>query len=111
MKDMLPYITARIEQAKAQYEVHSFNSGAVMIDIFIDDRFYVIQINGDEIGLSQNTEDTIPFDTRPDRSFRDVAAFKREFEKVFLEKKVKDETKVYDGAGPIIKIIRKIWKK
>lgn len=59
MKELLPYIVERIERSKARYGVHSFDSGVLMIDIFIGDRFCVIQVYGDEIGLSRNTEDPL----------------------------------------------------
>ncbi len=83
MKALLPYIIDRIEKSKARYEVHSFDSGAVMIDIFIREKFYVIQIDGDKIGLSLNTDETGLFDIVPDKTFEEVGEFKTEFEKIF----------------------------
>ena len=84
MKELLPYIIHSIEKSKGRYEIHSFDSGAKMIDIWIGNKFYVIHIYGDEIGLSLIDEKTLPFDTIPDRSFKIFSEFKTEFEKIFL---------------------------
>lgn len=82
MKKLLPYIVDRIEKSKVKYEVHSFDSGAVMIDIWIDNNFYVIQIDGDTIGISLVTEETTPFDIIPDKSFKDESAFKETLDSI-----------------------------
>ena len=82
MKDLLPYVTDSVKTSKFKYEVHSFDSGAVMVDIWIASRFYVIQIDDDMIGLSMITEEVNPFTTVPDRSFKDASKFKTEFERI-----------------------------
>jgi len=53
-----------------------------MIDIWAKDRFYVIQIDGPNIGLSEITEETTPFDIIPDRSFTEAKEFRTVFEAV-----------------------------
>jgi hypothetical protein len=83
MKTLLPYIIDKVEKSKTRYEVQSFDSGAMMIDIWIGDKWYVIQIDGDTIGLSLNTEETMLFDIIPNKSFEDASEFKIEFEKIF----------------------------
>ncbi len=83
MKALLPFIIDRIEKSKARYEVHSFDSGAVMVDIYIDEKFYVIQIDGDKIGISLNTEETGVFDIIPDKIFTEAGEFQIELEKLF----------------------------
>lgn len=83
MKKILPNIINKLEIEKVKYEVHSFDSGAVMVDIFIGDKFYVVQIYGDKIGLSIITNETMLFDINPDKSFKDTIEFKCEFEKIF----------------------------
>jgi hypothetical protein len=84
MKELLPYIVDKIEKSKVRHEVHSFDSGALMIDIWIADSFYVIQIEEKIIGLSLITEEEISFDTIPDQSFKDANEFKLAFENIFL---------------------------
>jgi RNAse (barnase) inhibitor barstar len=83
MKNLLPDIINRLDLAKVKYEIHNFDSGAVMVDIFIHDKLYVIQIYEDEIGLSLNTEDTMPFDIIPDKSYKDATEFKKDFGRIF----------------------------
>lgn len=83
MKKLLPDIIDKLDKEKVKYEVHNFPSGAIMVDIFIGDKFYVIQIDGNEIGLSLNTEDTGIFDIIPDKSYTDPNAFNIDFEKIF----------------------------
>ena len=85
MKKLLPYIVDTIKKSKVRHEIHSFDSGAVMVDIWIGNQFHVIQIDGDIVGLSLVTEATTPFDIIPDQSFKDVNAFKNAFEKIFSE--------------------------
>ena len=83
MKDLLSYIVDKAETSKARYELHSFDSGAIMVDIWIDDNFYVIQIDGDIIGISLITQETISFDTIPDTTFRNASEFRTKFESIF----------------------------
>ncbi len=82
MKKIIPDVINRLDLAKVKYEIHNFESGAVMIDIFINDKFYVIQIYGNEIGLSLITEETM-FDIIPDKSYIDIIEFNTNFEKIF----------------------------
>lgn len=83
MTELLPYITDKVAEAEVKCEIHSFDSGCLMVDIWVDDRFYVIQIDGNMIGLSLVTKDTTPFDIIPDESFSDVNSFKKAFENIF----------------------------
>lgn len=84
MKKLLPYIVDTIKQSNTKYEIHSFDSGAVMVDIWINNDCYVVQIDGNTIGLSLVTEETGLFDIIPDESFKDEISFKVAFEKIFL---------------------------
>lgn len=83
MKKLLTDIINRIESEKVKYEVHNFDSGAIMVDIFIKDKFYVIQIDDDVIGLSEVTDETGMFDIIPDKSYKDEKEFNIDFEKTF----------------------------
>jgi len=82
VKEILPYIITRLKKAKVKYEVHWFDSGATMIDIWVNNYFYVIQLDDDEIGLSLVTEKTLLFDNKPDSVFKDQETFKIELEKI-----------------------------
>ncbi|WP_162903090.1 hypothetical protein [Taibaiella koreensis] len=81
--DHLPYIIDRVQQAGLRYELHTFPSGAAMVDIWIEDRFYVVQIDDRIIGLSLVTDDTTWFDIIPDQSFTDPLLFQQAFEAIF----------------------------
>lgn len=83
MVDLLPYIVDKIERLKLKHEVYSFDSGAIMVDFWVDQHLYVIQIDNDSIGISLITEETAPFDVIPDYSFKSSKDFKVAFEKIF----------------------------
>jgi hypothetical protein len=83
MKKLLPHIKNRLENSKVKYLINEFHSGAIMVDIWINDKFFVIQIDGDTIGLCEVTEKTGLFDVIPDQSFKDISEFNQEFEKYF----------------------------
>jgi len=79
---LLSYIVDNIEWLNLKHEIHRFDSGAIMVDIWIKDNFHVIQIDSESIGLSLVTKNTTPFDIIPDHSFSDEHEFKREFAKI-----------------------------
>lgn len=56
-----------------------------MVDFWVDQRLYVVQIDNDAIGISLVTEETTPFDIIPDYSFKNSKDFKIAFEKVFYD--------------------------
>jgi len=81
-EETLEKITSRLSQENVRHEVHKFDSGAVMVDVWKGDLFYVIQIEDKMIGLSL-VKDNTAFDTIPDKAYSDFEAFKIEFEKIF----------------------------
>jgi hypothetical protein len=81
MDRTLEYISTILERQKLRHEIHKFDSGAVMVDIWQDDLFYVVQIEDMKIGLSLITEDT-GFDTIADKSYDDFNDFKTDFEEI-----------------------------
>lgn len=85
MKRLLPYIVEKLAQFNTKYEIHSFASGALMVDLWVDSNFYVIQIDGDVIGLSLVTDESMPFDRAADQSFKDEISFKEVFERIFID--------------------------
>lgn len=58
---------------KFRYESHLFDSGAAMIDIWVEDEFYVLQFENDIAGISL-IDDKGPdiFSTRPDTIYRNM---------------------------------------
>lgn len=100
MIHLLPYIVDNLERLNLRHKIHRFDSGAVMVDIWINDNFHVIQIDDKSIGLSLVTEDTTPFDIIPDESFSNEVEFKREFEKILPQKQsTEKKTLIIDGRN------------
>jgi hypothetical protein len=85
MEKVLEHVSSRLKEEGLRHEIHKFDSGAVMVDIWKDNLFYVVQIDGKRIGLSLVTEDT-GFDTIPDKSYDTLDKFSIDFEKIFQTK-------------------------
>lgn len=76
-------IKKRLDKSNVRYEMHSFDSGARMIDIWTDDKFYCVQIEETLIGISLVTEE-IDFSTIPNQSFQNMDEFRKELERILL---------------------------
>ncbi len=83
MKEALTQIVNRLKQEEVRHEINRFDSGCSMIDIWIGDLLYVIQIEPEMIGLSLVDDNTGWFDTIPDKAYRDFDHFKIDFEDIF----------------------------
>ncbi|NQX43438.1 hypothetical protein SAMN05421820_11775 [Pedobacter steynii] len=68
-------LITELNQRAIKYLIHEFNSGAIMIDIWHKDLFYVVQIEKDFAGLSLIDEIGSGFDTMPDAKFFTVDDF------------------------------------
>ena len=62
-----------------KFEVHDFDSGAAMIDIWIGAKFYVIQLEPESIGMSVIDKENLGFDTIPDSRYFSFEDFQRDF--------------------------------
>ena len=82
MNEILGQIASRLRLEELRHEIHKFESGCVMVDIWKDDLFYVIQIEPELIGLSL-VDENIGFDTIADKTYKDWDDFKTDFEKIF----------------------------
>jgi uncharacterized protein (UPF0128 family) len=76
-------IIEELEKQDAKYELNSFDSGAVMIDVYWKDKLYVIQMHGAQLGFSLVTEDS-GFSSVPDESFTEPALFLQKVKGIFL---------------------------
>lgn len=76
MKNIVQYTIGLLEKMSIKHEVHHFPSGAIMIDIWHSDKFYVIQFDEDYIGFSEINSDNLSFDAIPDEKFINEALFK-----------------------------------
>jgi hypothetical protein len=77
------HIKTLLEKFNLRHEMHSFDSSARMIDIWIGDKFYCIQIEENLKGISLVTAET-DFSTIPDQSFQYFDDFKYELERILL---------------------------
>lgn len=82
MNDIFERIVNLLREMDLKHEIHQFDSGCFMIDIWKGHLVYVIQIEPEIIGLSLMDEN-VGFDTRPDKSYKDWDDFKIEFDKIF----------------------------
>lgn len=70
-----------LKKHEFKFETHEFDSGASMIDVWIDNDFYCIQISKDKLGWSKVVENS-GFDVVPDSGYLNWDEFKNEFDKV-----------------------------
>src|SRR5689334_1105467 len=82
MDKVLEYVSTRLTEEKLRHEIHKFDSGAVMMDIWKNDLLYVVQIEDKRVGLSLVTADT-GFDTVPDKAYYDFESFSIDFDRIF----------------------------
>jgi hypothetical protein len=77
------YITNALSERNIRYETHVFESGAVMIDIWYHDSFYVVQIDDTSLGVSKIEGSNPGFDTIPDELFDNDKTFMDRFNQIF----------------------------
>ncbi|MET0464054.1 MAG: hypothetical protein ABW007_12910 [Chitinophagaceae bacterium] len=75
-------IVEEVEKHGAKYQVTSFDSGAVMIDVWWKDQLYVVQMHEQQLGLSLVTDDN-GFSTVPDESFTHAELLLENFKRIF----------------------------
>ncbi len=84
MKLYIDKISELIKPKEIRHEIHSFDSGAFMVDIWINNDFYCLQLFENKFGISKATEE-IDFSTIPDKTYSEWENFKTELEKVINE--------------------------
>jgi hypothetical protein len=87
MKQYVDKISELIKQKGIRHEIHSFDSGAFMVDVWINKDFYCIQLDENKFGISKVTED-IDFSTIPDKEYSEWGNFKIDLEKVIEDLKI-----------------------
>lgn len=58
-----------LTRLSVKHTVHDFPSGAIMLDIWYQDHFYVLQFEDQFVGFSEITDENPGFDTIPDEKF------------------------------------------
>ena len=81
LNEVLNYTINQLTTLNIRHEIHRFDSGCVMIDIWKGSEFYCLQFEEDKVGLSFVTKN-IDFSTIPDKWYTDLVEFKTELEKI-----------------------------
>lgn len=75
-------VLRQLERKLIVYKIHRFPSGVAMIDIWVDDLFYVIQFEENSIGISEVNNENASFDMIPDKRFDDESTFLMNFRSI-----------------------------
>ncbi|MEO7312710.1 MAG: hypothetical protein ABIX01_20155 [Chitinophagaceae bacterium] len=68
-----------------RHEFTSFDSGSVMLDIWHNNKFYVIQFDVDGyVGFSEVNDDNMGFDTIPEEKFYNEVEYKNKLNGVLV---------------------------
>lgn len=78
-KEVLNYTINQLMDYKIRHEIHRFDSGCVMIDIWIRNELYSLQFEENKVGCSLVTRDT-DFSTIPDKWYKNFEEFKIQLE-------------------------------
>jgi hypothetical protein len=65
-------VVERLAQTGIRHEVHAFPSGALLLDVWCRDRFYVLHFEEGMLGISEITAENPGFSTRPDERVKDL---------------------------------------
>ncbi len=75
IEDISDYTISYLKSKGIKHEIHEFPSGCIMIDIWFDDEFYVVQIEKSFAGFSHVTTEADGFSIIPDFRFTDLGTF------------------------------------
>ncbi len=86
IQELFKYTLKLLEQMSIRHEYRSFPSGAIMLDVWHNDRFYVFQFE-DYIGFSEIDSENIGFDTNPDEKFHNANDYKEKLNSILNSKR------------------------
>ena len=81
LNDVLTYTINQLSTHNIRHEIHRFDSGCMIIDIWKGNAFYCLQFEDYKVGLSLVTKN-IDFSTIPDKWYSNIAEFKPDFEAI-----------------------------
>ena len=82
-QEVYNYVICKLNESVIKHEIHEFASGTLMIDIWHDSFFYVVQIDNSWVGLSKIDDDDPGFDTIPNIKLFTVQELINKFESIF----------------------------
>ncbi|MBX2921172.1 MAG: hypothetical protein KF746_03190 [Chitinophagaceae bacterium] len=86
MKETYSYTIELLTRLNIKYKIHTFASEIKMVDVWYNDKFYVLQFENDFIGFSEVNSDNVGFDTKPDEKFYDIEMFKQKLLSILRDK-------------------------
>ena len=81
IKILFKYTLDLLNRKSIKYEFRQFASGAIMLDIWYKEKFYVIQFEN-FIGVSEISDDNVGFDTNPDEKFFNEFQYKEKLDNI-----------------------------
>ncbi|MDH7448434.1 hypothetical protein [Aquimarina sp. 2201CG14-23] len=76
-------LIAVLSSDKFKLDINKFDSGALMIDVETENRFFCIQLTKSYIGVSEITEEDPGFSSVPNKYYEDIGKFKKEINELF----------------------------
>ena len=61
--------------ANVKYDIENFDSGALMIDVEVEDRFYCLELTKNYMGISEIIGEDSEFSSIPDHSYKNLGEF------------------------------------
>ena len=86
IQNLFQYTIELLEQMSTRYKYTSFPSGAIMLDIWHKEKFYVVQFE-EFIGISEINTDNVGFDTIPDEKFYSEVEYKKRINGILNQKR------------------------
>ncbi len=71
-----------LKDLKVKHESYSFPSGAFILDIWINNKFFVLQFDNHYVGISEVNDRNIGFGSEPDEKFYDNQSYWRKLENI-----------------------------
>ena len=72
-----------LEKQSIKYESDHFPSGAIMLDVWYETKFYVLQFQDNFVGVSEVNDENPGFDTIPDEKFYEEIEYMEKLRTLF----------------------------
>lgn len=82
MKKIYHYTIDFLQNLDIKHDIHTFKSGVIMVDVWHNEMFYVLQFENDFVGFSDIKENP-GFDTVPDEKFYNLDDFVQKLDRTF----------------------------
>lgn len=87
IQNLFQYTIELLKGMSIRHEYTNFESGAIMLDVWHNNKFYVIQFDAEDfVGFSEVNDDNIGFDTTPDEKFYDEIEYKNKLNSILVSR-------------------------